>query len=271
MLIVTLSQPLNKIIIHIERCHHLCYSSYMKVSFENRNNLAFQSKIKMVTPEEFKGLTSRLNPKKHEIRYPWQPENTKTGKKLFTTKIMDCIAGLVIGENDARMFHLVTASRGDAKRHHLRGFNINKIRYKLLEKVNTADENLHAFIIGGFKSDPKKSKYNWTRLDKIKKIFEENEIPYTILGGRKDVHYYGRYSVMYSHKDDTVYITNSLIDNCFLNKDKEMEILEDGKMRFHTYKREQCSYSRKKHTGTVEDFMNSQFQEIKLSKFDEWI
>lgn len=58
----------------------------MKVSLENKSNLAFQSKIKMVTPEEFKGLTSRLNPKKHEIGYPWQPENTKTGKNFLQRK-----------------------------------------------------------------------------------------------------------------------------------------------------------------------------------------
>lgn len=243
----------------------------MKISSGNNNNLAFQSKIKMVTPDEFKGLTSHLNLKKHEVMYPWQPENIKTGKKLFTTDIMDCISGLVIGENEATMFHLVTASRGVAKRHNIKGFDIDKIQYKLFEKINAKNQNVHAFILGGLKSNPEKSKYNWTRLDKIKKILEKNKIPYSILGGRKELHYYGKFSIMYNHKEDTIYVTNNLINRKGLsNKDDEAKIFDDGKMLFHTYKRMPISYKREAHTGTVEDFMKSQFHEVKLSKFDEW-
>lgn len=242
------------------------------MNISSNNNLIFQSKIKMITPEKFKDLTKSLNPKKYEIMYPWQPENMKTGKKFFTTQIMDCLAGLVIGKNKATMFHLVTASRGLAKKHRIKGFNINKIEYKLLEKINDTEENVHAFIIGGFKSNPEKSKYNWTRMDKIKKIFEDRGIPYSILGGRKDVHYYGKYSIMYNHKDDTIYVTNNLINRKYsANKEAEAEIFDDGKMLFHTYERDlKVLYKRVRHIGTVEDFMKSQFQEVKLSCFDEW-
>ena len=243
----------------------------MYVSLNNQTNPIFKSKIKIVTPTDFKEMTKHLNPKKHEVPYPWQPENMKTGKRLFTTKIMDCISGLVFDNQTAKMFHLVTLSRGSAKEHKSKGFNIKKIQYKLFEGINTADENAHAFILGGFKCNPQKSKYNWTRMDKIKKIFKQNGIPYTILGGRKDVHFYGTFSIMYRKKEDTIYITNNLIDYVgFGHDDPETHLYENGQMLFHTYKKVPHTYLRESHIGSVEDYMKSQFHEVKLSEFDEW-
>ena len=247
-------------------------SNTMKIE---SNNLTFQSKIKFIDSGVFKEKISKLNPKIHEVGYPWNPDTMKKGKNLFTTSIMDCIAGGVVDNNSVTMFHMCTLNQAQAKKNRLKGFDIKNFGRRLLEKIDLTKENLHGFILGGFQME-ENSKYNVNKLRKIKKVFEENQIPYSIFGARRDVHYFGRYSILYDNKEDTLYITNSLAGQRGLNgKGKELEVLGNNRIFYHTYTKTRGKYGvdyiRKEYTGSTEDYLKSQFRDVSLCKLDSFV
>ena len=238
------------------------------------NCVSFQSKIKLITPLEFNNMTKNLSPKKHEVRWPWTADTMKSGKKLFTTGIMNCIAVCLIDGKKAVLAHLATYNQRKAKDTHQRGFNIENAKRRLLEKMNLESENLHAIILGGFQLRPD-DKNNAKQLSKIKKLFEENNIPYTIFGARKDVHYFGKYSIFYSNKEDTCYITNNLIGERALNGNgKEIDI-KNNAVEYNTYQRQYAKnglgYKSIRKLTDTKEFFQSQFRDVSISQFDELI
>ena len=238
------------------------------------NKVSFQSKIKFIDSKTFQNKIRHLNPKRHEVGWPWTADTMKTGKNLFTTGIMDCIAIGIIDGSKVSMLHLATYRYGEALRRNMKGFRIENVKRRILEHINLDNENLHAVILGGFELKPK-DKHNSKHLNKIRKFFEDNKIPYSIFGARKDVHYFGKYSMYYSNKEDTFYITNNLSDNKALNG-KGIEIdIKDNSIEYNTYKKERDKYGVnykciRKITGT-EDFFKSQFRQVSVCKFDKLI
>lgn len=235
--------------------------------------ITFQSKIKFIHPYDFKLKIAKLNPKRHEVGWPWTAETMKKGKNLYTTNIMDCIAGGIVDDKKALMFHLGIYNQDKAKKNHQKGFSIENIRHRILERINLNNDNLHGIIIGGFQLELG-DKYNVKRLNKIKKIFEENNIPYSIFGARKDVHCFGSYSLFYSSKEDTWFITNNLVGRKSLNgKSTEIDIKDDN-IEYNTYKKIRGKYVNyeciRLKTG-VEEFFKSQFRDVSISKMDELI
>lgn len=238
------------------------------------NCVSFQSKINFIDSKTFQNKIQHLNPKRHEVGWPWTADTMKKGKNLFTTGIMDCIAGGIVDGKNVTLFHIATYSHAEAKERNQKGFIIENIKRRILEKINLGNYNLHGFILGGMQTKPD-SKYNVNKLNKIKLIFEENKIPYTIFGARKDVHYFGKFSLFYSNKEDTWYITNNLTERKGLNgKGLEIEVKKDS-IEYNTYKKERgkigIKYNRtRKETGT-EEFFQNQFRQVSISKFDELI
>lgn len=241
----------------------------MNTQIDSRTH--FQSKIKLISEVEFKNKVKKLNPKHHEVGYPWTADTMKKGKNLYTTSIMDCIAGGIIDNNSITMFHLGTYTQAQAKKCKQKGFRIENFKRRILEKIDIQKENLHGFILGGFQMQ-ENSKYNINKLNKIKNFYEENQIPYTEFGARRDVHYFGRFSVLYNQKEDTLYIANTLSNSRSLNgdKEKELEILKDGVI-YHTYAPPEKHYARQKHKGSPLDFLKSQFREVSICKLDELV
>lgn len=234
------------------------------------DNTSFQSKIKLISQADFQNKVNKLNPKKHYVGYPWNADSIKKGKKLFTNSIMDCIAGGVIDDNNITMFHICTLNQAQAKKNHLKGFDIKNIERRLLEKIDLAKENIHGFILGGFQMKDE-SKYNINKLNKIKKIFEKYQIPYSIFAARRDVHYFGRFSAFYDNKEDTLYIANNLTNARGINgQGKELEV-QDNKIIYHTYSSANTGYKRQKHEGSTEDFLKSQFRQVSLCAADKFI
>lgn len=234
------------------------------------NSTNFKSNIKLISEAEFQNKVKKFNPKKHYIGYPWTADGIKKGKKLFTTSILDCIAGGIIDKNTIRMFHICTMSNSTAKKHNLMGFKIKQIEQRLLKDIDFANENLHAFILGGFQLR-EDAKYNINKLNKIKKIFEKNQIPYSIIGARRDVQYFGEYSLLYDNKTDTIFISNSLSRSSGSNeKPKEIEVF-DNKIVYHTPASIKTGFKRPEVTGSSEDFFKSQFRQVSLCKFDKFI
>ncbi len=234
------------------------------------SEINFQSRIKLINQNVFNDKIKNLNPKKHKVGYPWTPDTMKRGKNLYTTEILDCIAGGVVDDGRVTMFHLGCWSQRQAKQGHQKGFDIKNIERRILEKINLANENLHAFIIGGFQFEPD-SKYNYNKLKKIKNIFEKNNIPYSIFGGQRDVHYFGRYSIFFDNKQDTLFIANNHTNHldCNGKNEKEMEVL-GNLVTYHTYKKEPTGYKRIRHKTGILEFFKSQFREVSLCKIDEF-
>ena len=115
------------------------------------------------------------------------------------------------------------------------------------------------------------AKYNINKLNKIKKIFEKNQIPYSIIGARRDVQYFGEYSLLYDNKTDTIFISNSLSSSSGSNeKPKEIEVF-DNKVVYHTPASIKTGFKRPEVTGSSEDFFKSQFRQVSLCKFDKFI
>ena len=240
----------------------------------NNNCVSFQSKIKFITLQKFKNKTKNLNPKRHEVGWPWTADTMKKGKNLFTTGIMDCIAGGIVDGSDIVLFHLGIYNQAKAKAKHQKGFNIENVKRRILEKINLNNNNLHGIILGGFQTEPD-SKYNVNKLKKIKKIFEDNNIPYSIFGARKNVHYFGKYSLFYSNKEDTWYISNNLTGTKSLNGNGIEINVKDNAIEYNTYKRENGKWGVtynciRKETG-VEEFFKSQFRDVSMSEVDELI
>ena len=241
----------------------------------NSASPSFKSKIKFINYQVFKDKINCLNPKKHEVGYPWNADTMKKGKNLFTTSILDCIAGGVIDNNSVTMFHICTLNQAKAKKNRLKGFSIDNFERRLLQKTDLTKDNLHGFILGGFQME-ENSKYNVSILRKIKKIFEQNMIPYSIFGARKDVHFFGRYAALYNNKEDALYISNTLAGSRGINgKGKELDVLGDNKLLYHTYTKIRGKYGvdyiRNEHTGTAEDFLKSQFRDVQLCALDRFV
>ncbi len=239
------------------------------------NNISFQSKIKFVDYKTFKDMTAHLNPKKHEVGWPWTADTMKTGKNLFTTGVMDCITVALIDGGKVKLGHFAIFKHGEAKKTKQKGFNIENVKRRLLEGVNLDSENLHAVILGGFHLNPLK-KDNYVHLNKITKFFDDISIPYTIFGARKNVHYFGKYSMFCSTKNDTVYISNSLADKQITGRKKPEIDVKENSIEYNTYKKEYYSdgtftYKRTRREGKTGDFLRSQFRQVSVCKLDELI
>lgn len=238
------------------------------------DNLSFQSRIKFINNKQFEDRIKNLNPKRHEVGWPWTADTMKLGKNLYTTKIMDCITGGVVDGKRIAMFHLGIYNQNKARKYNQKGLDIENIKRRILEKINLNNEDLHGIILGGFQLEPT-DKYNVNVLNKIRKFFDEYHIPYTIFGARKDVHYFGEYSLFYSGKEDTFYITNNLVGTRALSgKGFEIDI-QDNSIAYNTYEKTRDKYGVKYKcirnvTDTIK-FFESQFRQVSVSKTDTLI
>ena len=235
------------------------------------NNISFQSKIKFIDYKTFKSKVGHLSPKKHEVGWPWTADTMKLGKNLFTTQIMDCIAVVIVDGKKAKLGHIATYTQKQAKQNNQKGFSIDNVKRRLLENINLDNENLHGFIIGGFQLKPN-DKNNAKQLAQIQQIFEKNSIPYSIFGARKDVHYFGKFSLFYSNKEDTLYISNNLADiKTRIRRKPEIEI-KDNLVEYNTYKKELykngVTYKSTRQTTGLLDFFKSQFRKVSLCEHD---
>ena len=190
------------------------------------NNISFKSQIKLISQQEFDNKTKNLNPKKHEVDYPWTPETGKTGKNLFTTGVHDCVVVGVVDGKKAKLYHLCQRSRRTGIDTHQKGFDIRDTERRILDGVNLDNPDLHAFIFGGWHRD--NPKYNKKHVEKIEKIFDKNLIPYSVIAGnRPQFDGIAPASVFYSNKEDTFYITNGLLTEDFINKDTTVDEKEN--------------------------------------------
>ena len=237
----------------------------------SNDNLSFKEKIKFIKKSEFKEKVKVLNKKKHYVGWPWTADTLKVGKNLYTDKDTDCIVVCIKDGNKYKLAHLGIYNQKKAKNNGQKGFDIKNVKRRLLDGLNLENNNLHAYIFGGFQ-------YNKKITEKIKKFFEELKIPFTEFTTRKNVHYYGEFSYFFSSKDDTIYITNNLTEEDALQWDRELsrpkEInVVNNKVIYNTYKKSEkdFGYYFKRNLGGIKDFLESQFENVELSKFDNFV
>jgi len=240
----------------------------------NNDNISFGEKIKFIKQSEFKEKVKGLSKKKHYVGWPWTADTLKTGKNLYTDEDTDCLVVAIKNGSKYKLAHLGIYNQKKARNNNQKGFCIENVKRRLLDGLNLENENLHAYIMGGFQ-------YNKKITEKLKNFFDDLKIPYTEFTTRKDVHYYGKYSYFFSNKDDTVYITTNLTESEALQWDKELprpkevavlNIKDKTKIIYNTYKKntENFGYDFKRNYGDTKDFLESQFENVKLSKFDNF-
>ena len=167
------------------------------------DNISFGENIKFIKQSEFKDLVKDLNKKKHYIGLPWTADSLKIGKNLYTDKNTACIIVAVKDGSNYKLSHLCTYKSTDKlSKKRLQRFDFEDAKRRILDGLNLENEDLHAYIFGGFP-------FNEKITCKIKKFFEGLKIPFTELTTRKDTYHAGCYSYLFSNKDNTIYITNS--------------------------------------------------------------
>ena len=122
----------------------------------SNDKTGFQSNIKFIDSAQFTQKVANLNKKRHKEGYPWTPETMKTGKNLYTTEIMDCIAGGVIDNGKVTMFHLCTRSQASAKRTHQKGFTIKNFEFLQTRDIPNFPKSMEEF---NFWDSPARHRY----------------------------------------------------------------------------------------------------------------
>lgn len=247
------------------------------------DNITFQSKIKLISQQEFAEKVIKLNPKKHYVGYPWQPSGIKTGKNLYTTDILDCICIGITSGKKVSLMHVRTRKnsiverneqkKSDTKKERQKGFDIEQVKRRILDSINLESENVHAFIFGGIQL-LKSSKYNIKELNKIKSIFDENQIPCSIIGAKKMNFIPRQYSLFYSTKEDTWFIANKYVDKVTEYAEDDEITFDGDNVSYSLYHANPIKNSRKnckqRFTTSVQDFFRNQFRQVKLCAFDEF-
>ena len=247
----------------------------------SNNTINFQSKYKFVNAEEFKKLTANLSTKTNFVDYPWTIETMKHGKNLYTTGLMNCIAGLITDGSDSNtvMFHLATRTPWEAKRDFVSRFSIKNIEQRIKEKIDLNNKSLHAFFIGGFSVPSRKKMDDTSQFWHLKGIADKYGIPCSIIGLRKDVHHFGHYGIYYNNDSDTVYLTNTLTDSdiCYNYEGKIVNEIEpvENEVIYADYKKVPheiagWTYEREFKKSDLETFFKHEFKEVSLCELDEW-
>ncbi len=245
------------------------------MNINNNNKISFGEKIKFIKQSEFNEKVKNLSKKKHYVGWPWTADTLKTGKNLYTDKDTDCIVVCIKDGGKYKLVHLGVYNQKKARNNNQKGFDIENVKRRLLDGLNLENENLHAYLMGGFQ-------YNKKITDKIREFFNELKIPFTEFTTRKNVHNYGEFSYLFSNKDDTLYITNNLTKadalqwNKDLSRPKEINVV-NNKIIYNTYKKKFDSdnnfngYDFKRNMTGLKEFLESQFENVKLSKFDSFV
>ena len=236
----------------------------------NNNSVNFKSNIKFVNYKDFTKKIEFLKDDIQEVPFPWTIETMKTGKNLYTVGVMECLSGFVTDGKDTAMFHLGTRNKKLADEAGVKPFDINNIETVFKSKFDLTKRFLHGFILGAFDS-------NKDKLEQLKQMFAKYNIPCSVFAVRKDIHYYGKYSLLYTQDNDKLVISNNLTEaKPLMNRSgKGYELRVDGnKVAYTTYIKGRdkygVTYEDVHHIGTPQDFFESQFNEVTLCDYDKW-
>lgn len=233
------------------------------------DNISFGENIKFIKQSEFKQKVKSLNKKKHYVGLPWTADSLKEGKIIYTDTNTACIIVAIKDGSKYKLSHLCTYKSTDKlSKKRLQRFDFEDAKRRIIDGLNLENNNLHAYIFGGFP-------FNKKVVNKIKKFFEDLKIPFTELTIRKDTYHVGIYSYLLNNKEDTIYITNSSTgayafqwdEN--LSRPNEVNLIKD-KIVYNTYEKKEEGYNFKRQIGSIKDYFESQFENVKLSKFDKF-
>lgn len=236
----------------------------------------FKSKIKLVNYSDFRAMTDGLSKKKHEVGRPWTAGTMKFGKNLYTTNLLDCICVAIVKGKKVKLGHLCTMNREEALERNQKPFDISEVERRLFEGIDTDDENIHGFILGGFNYG-NKNLNNYREVRQVEQLFQKRDIPYTAVCGRKDVHQFGRFGIFYKNNEDTFYISTTLTElpakeyDSLKTRPRAVEINDNG-VTYNAY-RNDLKYGKyydwERKCGTAKTFFEDQYCNVRISEFDE--
>ena len=254
----------------------------MQIHNVQNNFVNFTSKIKFI-PEspDFENICADQS---GHVTYPWTIETLKTGNNLYTTGVIDCFAIILTDGKESVCAHLCVRDKYEAIKDGVNKFDVENIKAVLSKKFNLSRKNLHGIMLGGW-SDSSNSPHcdipdREKEYNELKNLFKELKIPMTYICQRKYLNqnpyaWYRqpRYGLAYREDEDSFYITNELTAAYpyNLHSKPEVEVLPDG-IEYTQYNRVldgyKIDYVETRRKAEPQDYLKTQFEDVKLSKID---
>ena len=155
------------------------------------NNICFTSRIRYVSPEEFRKFASTVG-KNKSVNYPWTVNESVLADAAYTTGVLDCtVCGFTDGQK-VLLSHICPTN--------LRNKDFNSIVDYIKNKIDVTNKNLQGFILGS----RNENQDSIMVFNKFLDFMNRYKIPFSQFKGGND-----EYSVAYLSSKDEWLITNS--------------------------------------------------------------
>ncbi len=169
-------------------------------------NISFTSRLKPITLSEFRHTISSIG-SQNSVDFPWSINQTRKGKDVYTTNVIDCSSCLITNGQEAVLMHLTP----DTEQNHAFSLVLAKLRNLL----DLKDSNLQAVLLGS-----KNHKKSLDIYNKFKELLKQLNIPFSEFKNGKTPT-----SIAYKTSSDEVYITNNTIDKLLKKNMKASDTL----------------------------------------------
>lgn len=171
----------------------------LTVSNKTACNPNFQSRIRFLSPDDYRSAVSKID-RKNFVPSPWTVKESVLADSASTNCVIDCtVCGFTDGQK-VLMLHICPTKEENK--------NFSKIAKFIKNKIDLANENLQGFLLGAkpeiFNDDPR----SWELFGNFMNFMKENKIPFSYFRGGNHVK---THSVAYSSKTDEWMISNNFI------------------------------------------------------------
>ncbi len=141
------------------------------------NNIAFTSRIRLVSPEEFRNVTGKIS-NKNFVAYPWTIKESVLAESAFTTDIYDCtVCGITNGQK-VLLNHICPTMRENK--------NFRTIADFIKQKIDLTNENLQGFLLGSKNNSA--SPDSSLIFENFVRFFKKHSIPFSQFKGGNGTH-----------------------------------------------------------------------------------
>lgn len=163
------------------------------------DNITFTSAIRPIKTSLFEDLISDIS-KRHSVNSPWTCAESRRGKQVYTTGIIDCTMCGITDGKDVFMMHICPTKPENAK--------FSKIKEFMQDKIDFTNKNLKAVVLGArFYPDSNKS---YKLFDNFVKFLKSKNVDTTTL---KCGDIYAQVDVLYRKDRDEWLIASKYLDS----------------------------------------------------------
>ncbi len=162
------------------------------------NNISFQSRIKLVSPNQFNQCISGLGRDKY-IDYPWTITESILSDKAYTKNVFDCtVCGITDGIK-VLMMHICPTRKEN--------INFTKIIDYIKNKIDLENNELQGFLLGS-KNLPMLGEKSSEIFENFEKFFNKNGIPFSKIKGGLHTN-----NVAYCSSSDEWIVSHEMLEN----------------------------------------------------------